>query len=154
MKKLMIAALVAGQVLTAAQPAFAADFARAEDQRAGAFGGLRLRIPLDGGPRERQIRAGLTLSPTLHSQAGDGATRLRIGEGLEFGYRSNRPLSFSLAGHDLNGRRFGAAQDADQDNGRGGLSTGEILLIAGGIIVVTVGVVAVVTVSEINSNSD
>jgi hypothetical protein len=150
MKKLTIAALLAGQVAATAQPALAADFAATQEQRAGAFAGFRVRMPLDG-PQRRELRAGLTLAPTLQSRAIDGETRTRIGEGLEFGYRSNRPLSFSLAGQDLNGRRFGAAQGDDDHHG---LSTGEILLIAGGVIVVTAGVVAVAFLDAIDDSSD
>lgn len=114
MKKLTIAALLAGQVLAAAQPAMAADFAEAREQRAGAFAGLRLRMPLDG-PQRRHVRAGFALAPTLGIREMNGETRTRIGEGLEFGYRTNRPLSFSIAGQDLDRRRFGAAQD-DEGN--------------------------------------
>ncbi len=95
MKKLTMAALLAGQIAGAAPPALAADFAEARDQRAGAFAGFRLRLPLDGAER-RQVRAGLTLAPALHSRTASGRSVMRIGEGLEFGYRANRPLSVSL----------------------------------------------------------
>ncbi|HYI88723.1 MAG TPA: hypothetical protein VEY05_02355 [Beijerinckiaceae bacterium] len=111
MKKLVASALVAGQLVGLAPPAMAADFASLQEQRAGAFAGLRLRVPLGGNPRTQVIRAGLAIAPTLSSRAGDGETRSRIGEGLEFGFRSGRPLSFSLAGQDLNRRRLGAAPD-------------------------------------------
>lgn len=144
MRKLMIAALLAGQI-AGARPAAAADFADARQERAGAFAGLRLRLPLDGNRRERRIRAGLTVAPTLQSRTIDGETRTRIGEGVEFGYRSGRPISFSIAGRDL--QAPGGARNHD-------LSTGEILLIAGGVIVVTAGVVAVVFIDAINDNSD
>jgi hypothetical protein len=153
MKKLAIGALLAAQILTAAEPAFAADFATGQELRGGAFGGLTLRVPLGGSPRQNRVRAGLTLAPTLSSRANDGEVRTRIGEGVEFGYRSGRPLSFSLAGRDLPGRRLGAAQDNGDDDHHG-LSTGEILLIAGGVIVVTAGVVAVVFIDAIDDNSD
>ncbi|MEA3030237.1 MAG: hypothetical protein QOJ53_1916 [Sphingomonadales bacterium] len=115
MKKPIITALVAGQLLGFAPPATAADLAGLQEQRAGAFGGFRLRIPLGGNPRAQRLRAGLTIAPTLRSRAGDGETSMRIGEGLEFGYRANRPLSFSLAGRDLDGRRFGAAEGGRSD---------------------------------------
>jgi len=150
MKKLTIAALLAGQVLTAAGPAFGADFAEARDQRAGAFAGFRVRMPLDG-PQRRQLRAGLAVAPTLSTRDMRGDSRTRIGEGLEFGYRSRRPLSFSVAGRDLPGVRLGA-QQADDDHH--GLSTGEILLIAGGIIVVSAAVVSVVLIDAINDSSE
>lgn len=115
MKKLTIAALLAGQALTAAQPAFAAEYTAAPEQKAGAFAGFRLRLPLDG-PQRRQVRAGLAIAPTLAVRGGGGEIRTRIGEGLEYGYRTNRPLSFSIAGADLNGRRLGAAQGEESSN--------------------------------------
>lgn len=152
MKRLTAATFVAAQLLGAAQPAFAADFAAGQEIRGGAFGGVQLRIPLGGTPRAQRVRAGLTLAPTLRSRAATGEVWTRIGEGLEFGYRSGRPLSFSVAGRDLQPRRLGAAQDNDDDHR--GLSTGEILLIAGGVIVVTAGVVAVVFIDAINDNSE
>jgi hypothetical protein len=145
MKKLTIAALVAGQVLTAAAPASAADLVDRQEVRGGAFAGFRLRVPIGGNPRAERIRAGLTLAPTLSARGEDNAVRTRIGEGLEFGYRAGRPISFSIAGRDL--RPAGGARNQ-------ALSTGEILLIAGGVIVVTAGIVAAVFIDEINDNSD
>jgi hypothetical protein len=130
MKKLTIGALLAGQLLGAAQPALAADLVAQEAPQMGAFAGARLRVPL-GGAQRRQVRAGLTIAPTLQSR---GETRGRIGDGLEFGYRSNRPLSFSLAGQDLNGRRFGAAQDNVDDHR--GFPVKTVLLVIGGVLVV------------------
>ena len=112
MRKMTIAALLAAQILGAAQPAFAADFASGQEQRVGGFAGFRLRIALDG-PERRQVRAGLALAPTLGIRDFRGATRSRIGEGVEFGYRSGRPLALSIAGRELNGRRLGAAQDEE-----------------------------------------
>ena len=115
MKKLAMAALLSAQLATAVQPAFAADFATAQETQAGAFGGFRLRVPL-GGPRTERVRAGLAFAPTRQTRGSDGSSQSRIGEGLEFGYRSGRPLSFSLAGQDLNGRRFGAAQGNERSD--------------------------------------
>ena len=152
MKKLTIAALLAGQVLASAQPAFAADFVADRETRAGTFAGFSLRLPLGGDPGVRRLRAGLTVAPTIHSRTGDGAIRMQLGEGLEFGYRSGRPISFSIADRDLRPRRLAAAED--NDGRHHGLSTGEILLIAGGVIVVTAGVVAVVFIDAINDNSE
>jgi hypothetical protein len=133
MRKISIAALLATQPLAVAQPAFAADFAAAPEQRAGAFGGFRLRVPLGGRPGTQRLRAGLAIAPTLSSRAGDGETRMRIGEGLEFGFRSGRPLSFSLAGQDLDGRRFGAAESG----GRGDAVPRVALAVAG--VAITLG---------------
>ena len=52
----------------------------------GAFGGLRVRVPLGGDPRERQVRAGLAIAPTVQGGTIGGERRQRIGEGIEFGY--------------------------------------------------------------------
>lgn len=131
-RKTSIAALVIAQTMAAAPPAFAADFA-ATEQRTGAFGGLRLRLPLGGNPRTQRLRAGLTIAPALRSRSGDGETSMRIGEGLEFGYRPNRPLSLSLAGRDLSGRRFGAAEG----DGRGDAVPRVALAVAG--VAITLG---------------
>jgi hypothetical protein len=150
MRTLTIAALLAAQLIPAARPAFAADFAATQDQRPGVFAGFRLRVPLDGVQRQRQVRAGLAVAPTLHSLSQDGAVRLRIGEGMEYGYRSNRPVSFSLAGQDLGRFRLGAAEDGR----RRGMSTGKILLIVGGVIVVGLAITTLVFVDAINDASD
>ena len=116
MKKSIAALLIAGQFLIAAQPAFAADFAgTGEQQRTGAFAGFRLRMPLDG-PQQRQVRAGFALAPTLSTRESDGEVRTRFGEGVEYGFRGNRAATLSIAGQDLRGRRFGAAQDDDHND--------------------------------------
>jgi hypothetical protein len=143
MKKLMIAALVAGQVLTSATPALAADLTGSQEVQGGAFGGLRLRVPLGGRPGEHRVRAGFALAPTVSSRARDGAVRTRIAEGLEFGYRSGHPLSFSIAGRDLQPRRLGAAQDNDDNHRHRGPSTlGWIAIGLGAAVVIVVGAAA------------
>jgi len=86
MRKLTIAALITGQILTAAPPVFAADLTASEQPQMGAFGGLRVRVPLGGDPRERQVRAGLAIAPTVQGGTIGGERRQRIGEGIEFGY--------------------------------------------------------------------
>ena len=133
MKRLAIGFLLAAQVMSSAQPAFAADLADRQEVRAGSFGGLTLRVSLGGSARQERVRAGLTLAPTLRSRSGDGAMRTRIGEGLELGYRPNRPLSLSLAGRDLGGRRLGAAQDDEHRD------TVPRVALAVGAIAVTLG---------------
>lgn len=96
MRKLMIAALLAGQ---AATPAVAADLVdtRSENVRQGAFAGARLRISLDREARER-VRAGVTIAPTRHDVRSDGTARLRLGEGLEFGATERGAPALTLAG--------------------------------------------------------
>ena len=96
MRNLLIAGLVAGQIVASAPPVLAAEL---HPDRAGmpnqvsAFAGARLRVPL-GGDREK-VRAGLALTSTLRSgttgelrfargaelglAGGDGAVRLTLG---------------------------------------------------------------------------
>ena len=130
MKKLMIAALVAGQLLPAL-PATAAELDRHVAPQMGAFGGVRVRLRLDGDRSDRQLRAGLAIAPTTHSRTAEGATQLRIGEGLEFGVRGREPARLSLAGQDV--RRLGVQGDED-DDGDGGIPTWA--LVAGAVVIV------------------
>jgi len=147
MKKLTIAALLAGQVLSAV-PAPAApldnDRASLTDQRRGAFAGARVRIPFGGDVRQRRIRAGLTLAPTLRTLGGDGASQLRIAEGLELGVTGREPVRLLLAGQDV--RRLGAAQQEEQeddDRGGGPSTLGWIAIGLGAAIVIVVGAAAI-----------
>lgn len=85
MKKLAIAALISGQLASAA-PAGAAEIVSSDPprtHRTGAFLGARLRVPLTG--ERRSPRPVLALAPTLHSVQPNGETRLRINRGLEVG---------------------------------------------------------------------
>ena len=120
MKIPTIAALVASQLLATAQPAFAAELTETRSQQMGAFAGFRMRVPLDGRASERQVRAGLTVAPTLHSRSGDGEVRLRIGEGLELGVTGGEPVRLSLAGTPVNRLAQGPA---GPDGRRMGIST-------------------------------
>jgi hypothetical protein len=101
MKKLLIAALVAGQILGSAAPAFAQTYSPVRETETGTFGGLRVRIPFGGAARE-PVRAGLAFAPTTRTDHQDGRVRTRIGEGLEFGMVGRQPLQFSLAGTPVN----------------------------------------------------
>lgn len=133
MRILVSAALVAAQVATAAQPAFAAEIQRETTVATGTFGGLRLRVPLDGGRNERAPRLGLAFAPAVHAMGEDGAARLRIGEGLEFGFSGrHRTLALSVAG-----RRLAAVQDNEDEREDDGtdLDTGEAILIGVGAII-------------------
>jgi len=145
MKMVTMTALVGAQLLAAAQPAMAARLEAAGDQQMGAFGGLRVRLPLGGEPGGRQLRAGLTLAPTLHGRLANGETRLRFGEGLELGLRGREPIRLSLAGRDI--RRLGAR---DGDGERRGIPTGA--LIAGGIVAVTIAGVVFIAIAFDNAN--
>lgn len=141
MKRLTMAALVAGQLLAIAQPTLAAELIAGRTHQIGAFAGARLRLPLGGDIRQRQIRAGLTLAPTLRTFAADGESRLRFGEGLEFGVTGRQPARLMLAGQDV--RRLGAAQDNDHRR-RGPSTLGWIAIGVGAALVITVGAAALI----------
>ena len=145
MKKLMIAALVGGQAMAAAQPAFAAELADSRSQQAGAFAGLRVRMALDGSEQQRRVRAGLTLAPTLHSRTATGETRLRIGEGVELGIVGREPIRLSLAGTPVNRLAQGTAGPEGQ---RLGVSTIGWIAIGVGVAAVIVVGAAVICASD------
>jgi hypothetical protein len=63
----------------------------------GLFAGSRLRIALGHRGSER-VRAGIAIAPTLH-RMGDGGSRLRIGEGLEYGLTDRRSPAVAIAGY-------------------------------------------------------
>jgi hypothetical protein len=141
MKKLAIAALVAAQVLTAAEPAFAADLTSNQEIQGGAFGGVRLRVPLGGRVRDNRVRAGFAFAPTVSSRSRDGAVRTRIGEGLELGVTGREPVRLSLAETPVNRLAQGGW---GPDGRRLGISTlGWIALGVGAAIVIVVGAAAI-----------
>ena len=145
MKKLIIAALVSGQILGSAAPAFAQSYAPVREIETGAFGGVRVRVPFGGNHRE-PVRAGIAFAPTTRTDYQDGRMRTRFGEGVEFGYRTGRPLSLSLAGRDLSSFRLNAAQgeEGQQRRRRGGPSTiGWIAIGVGVSLVIFVAAVAI-----------
>jgi hypothetical protein len=136
MKSLSIAALLVAQTLACAQPAFAAELTDSPQQQAGVFGGVRLRVPLDGGAERRQVRAGLAVAPTLHSRTRDGETRLRMGEGIELGVSERESLRLTIGGQDAR-RLLAAAQnqnDGEEDDDD--FNVGHAALIVGGVILV------------------
>ena len=138
MKSLTACALLAAQILPLGHAASAAELTEHRTQQIGAFAGLRVRMPLDGDIRQRQLRAGLAIAPTMHSRALNGESRLLIGDGLELGIRGRQPVRLMLAGRDV--RRLGAAQhDGAQEEGdHGGPSTlGWIAIGAGALLLVT-----------------
>ena len=140
MKSLMIMALLGGQLAVAAQPALAAEFADARSQEMGAFGGVRLRVPLDGNVQQRRVRAGLTLAPVLHSRTANGEVRMRMGEGLELGVVGRAPVRLAIGGQDV--RRLGAAQgDEEEDRDDGPGTVGWIALGFAGLVLVGAGIV-------------
>ena len=143
MKIIVTAALVVAQLAAVAQPAFAAEIQRETSAATGTFGGLRLRVPLDGRRDERAPRLGLAFAPTVHTVGEDGAARMRIGEGLEFGFSGRRAApALSIAG-----RRLGAAQDG------GGIDTAEGILIGAGVVALLIVGSVVWLVSEQNDDN-
>ena len=145
MKKLLIAALVATQALGTAAPAFAERYAPVRETEAGAFGGVRVRIPFGGNQRE-PVRAGIAFAPTSRTDYQDGRIRTRFGEGVEFGFRTGRPISMSIAGRDLSSFRLNAAQgeQEEQRRRRGGPSTiGWIAIGVGVSLAIFVAAVAI-----------
>ena len=73
-----------------------------------------------------------------------GERPLQIGEGVELGFQSGRPMAFSVAGMDVRGSRLGAGQDQEteeetEDEGGGGPAW---WLIVGGVVVVALGLTA------------
>lgn len=136
MKKITIAAVLAAQ-LASAVPAGAAqliDGGRMDGTRVGNFAGARLRISLDREPRER-VRAGLTIAPAAHSVGADGASRLRIGEGVEYGLTDRRGPVLSLNGRPVSELApGGSGPEGDRRN----VSTLGWVAIGVGVIVVGV----------------
>ena len=119
MKKLTIAAVLAAQMLTAAQPALAADLTDTRAQRTGAFAGFRLRLPLDGEAGRQPIRAGLTLAPTFQTESRSGEVR---------------PVRLSFAGTPVSRLAQGPA---GPDGQRAGVSTIGWVAIGVGVVAVT-----------------
>jgi hypothetical protein len=137
MKKLLIAALVAGQIAT---PAVAQNYSPVRDAEIGTFGGLRVRIPFGGSARE-PVSAGLAFAPISRTEHLDGRVRTRIGEGLEFGFNGRGPAQFSLARTPINQFVRG---HAGPEGRRQGISTlGWIAIGVGGTIVILFAAAAI-----------
>jgi len=148
MRTLLVAALLAAQVGPLAGAARAADLlaeAPQRETRMGAFAGARLRVSLGAG-RER-VRAGVAVAPSLHSVE-NGAPRLRVSEGLEYGFSERQPPSLSLAGRQLTDLQRTA------DGRRQNVSTiGWVAIGVGVVLVAGVGVLGWL-VHEANENTE
>jgi hypothetical protein len=151
MKPLTIAALLAGQMLAAAPPAMAADLADGRAQHMGAFGGVRVSVPLAGNSRDRRVRAGLTVAPALHSRGHNGESRLRIGEGLELGIVGSEPVRLSLAGTRVDRLAQGRV---GPDGRRLGVSTAGWVAIGAGAVVTVLGVGYLVFAEMMDCDAD
>lgn len=135
MKNYVLAGLVAAQSIAAPQPVAAAGFEEMTTAQSGTFTGARIRLSLGGRQQDRKFRAGLTMAPTLRSQAISGETRTRFGEGLELGFSGKRPLTLSLGGRPVSSLLPGGRKSEDEQ--RLGISTG-------GYVAIGVGVAALV----------
>lgn len=101
----------------------------------GSFAGARIQIPLGGKRGEKQVvRAGLTIAPMLHREGSDlKGPAWRIGDGLEFGFRSDEAKPFaSLGGQRLTPTAGGRGATKARNN----LSdVGTVAVVVGGIAV-------------------
>jgi hypothetical protein len=151
MKRLTMSALVAAQIMLAAQPAMAAELIDDKgltSQRHGAFAGARLRVPL-GGAGDHKVRAGMTVAPIGQGRDMSGSQRIRFGEGLELALAGKNKPVLALAGRPV-GRigRIAQGGRTAPDGTRLGTSTGRGLLIVGGVVVVTLGALALLIVAQ------
>jgi hypothetical protein len=147
MKSLLIAGLVAAQIMVAAQPAMAAELGDergATSQRHGAFAGARLRLPL-GGAADRKLRAGVTVAPIVQSADAGESRRIRFGEGLELGFAGRDKPVLAFGGRPVAQLAQGPA---GPDGRKLGTSTTTGLLIVGGIVVLALGGVALLLMSQ------
>lgn len=136
MKKLTIAALIAGQLMTTAAPAVAAELTEARTQQMGGFAGLRVRLPLDGRAGERQLRAGLAVAPVMQTRTLEGEMRTRIGEGLELGVTGREPVRLSVAGTTVSQLAQGPV---GPDGQRLGVSNVGWIAIGAGVVIAGLG---------------
>ena len=138
MRKCMIAALAAAQIVATTQPAFAADLGERVTvaQRQGAFAGARLRIPLSGS-RAGKAQAGLTIAPLLQGRQADGSIRTRFGEGVELRLTGEKGPQMAFGGRSL-------AQLTEGRTGPDGRKAGVSTI---GWIAIGVGVAAIIVVA-------
>ena len=137
MKRMTITGLIAAQLLTAAQPALAADLAdsRSRTSETGLFAGFRLRVPLAGETGRQPVRAGFAVAPTVQSRALDGGeVRTRFGEGLEFGFNGREQVGLSLAGTPVS--RLIQGPDSPQGEKAGVSTIGWVAIGVGALVAV------------------
>ena len=144
MRKLLIAGLVAGQIVAAAQPVAAAELDGRSpfvDNQRGAFAGVRLRASLGG--KEPDVRTSLTVAATAHSRRG-ADSRMAMGDGLELSFSPHKARpELTLAGRRLDQMNlWGRPADERKD-----LSTLATVAIVAGVVLV-VGTVAFVHIAN------
>ena len=152
MKFLAIFSLVAAQLLAAAQPASAADLGDSGGsaaQRHGAFAGARLRVPL-GGDRGEKARIGVTVAPLTESLGADGRLKTRFGEGMELGFSGSEKAGLRLGGKSLAQLSQARLTQGGQgpEGPKAGTSTMKGLAIVGGVVVITLGALALLIVAQ------
>jgi hypothetical protein len=147
MKRLAGAALIAALV---GQPALAAELGSTPDRDLGYFGGVRLRLPLDG-RRGEPLRAGLAIAPLVQTRSMQGEVRTRIGEGVEFGVAGREPLRLSIGGVPANRLVPGRS---GPNGSRQGVSTLGWVGIGAGAVVVTLGITYVLFMEWIDCDAD
>ena len=147
MKRLSGVALIAALV---AQPVSAAELGATADRDLGYFGGVRLRLPLDG-RRGEPLRAGLAIAPLVQTRSMQGEVRTRIAEGVEFGVTGRQPLRLSVGGTPVN--RLVPGRNGPNGN-RQGVSTVGWVGIGVGAVVVTLGVAYLVFAEMIDCDAD
>lgn len=125
----------------AAQPLAAAELAGEQQNRMGAFGGLRVQVPFGARAAQAAPSAGLAFGPVHQVRSIDGASRTRFGEGLQLGFRGGeRAPRLTLAGTRID--RLGMAPNGRAPEGgpRAGVSTlGWVAIGVGAVVVVGLG---------------
>ena len=151
MKRLLVAALLCAQMgpcIASAQAAELVAEPLARTTQMGAFAGARVRLSL-GGEREK-VRAGVMVAPSMHSAA-DGAVKLRIGEGLEYGWTQRQASRVTFAGRPL-------AQIADAGRtpagDRHGVTPTGWVAIGAGVLLLAGAITVGWLVAEANSNTE
>ena len=151
MRKLAIVALLTGNLAAGPQPAAAAELTEAHEQRVGAFGGVRVRVPLGADPDHRGIRAGLAVAPAVQTQNLRGEARTRLAEGVELGFGADRSPSLSIAGTPVSR----LAQGPQGPVGRQlGVSTAGWVAIGVGTVVAVLGIGYLVLSEAIDCDED
>jgi hypothetical protein len=139
MKKMLMMAVVAAQIVATAQPAIAAELVRDGanmPSQTSAFAGARVRVPLGG--RNEKPQAGLALTSTLRS----GATgEIRFAKGAELGFSGgDSKVRLSLAGTPVS--RLAPGAQGPQGRKQGVSTIGWVAIGVGFVALVFVALVA------------
>jgi hypothetical protein len=105
----------------------------AAHQATGAFAGARARLQIGG---TSKVSAGLALAPTARTVSGDGAVRMRFGEGLALGFGQNQPVALTLAGTRVDQLRFGPGGKQVPTGHVKNMSTAGYVAIGAGVLLV------------------